>query len=130
MEINLGKIVLRPWTDGDAVQLADIANSKEVYDNLRDAFPHPYSLKDAKEWISFIKRNNYPPRFFAIEYESWLAGSIGITLKEDIYRRNAEIGYFIGEQFKGKGIASDAVKAAVRYAFETFDIVRIYAEPL
>jgi RimJ/RimL family protein N-acetyltransferase len=62
-------------------------------------------------------------------YDNHLAGSIGIISKTDIYRKNAEIGYFLGEEFWGKGIATRAIRAATSYAFSTFDIVRIYAEP-
>ncbi len=50
---------------------------------------------------------NEPTRFFAIMYDNRLAGSIGIVSKTDIYRKNAEIGYFLGEEFWGKGIATE-----------------------
>jgi len=129
MEIQVGKVCIRPWLDSDATQLADIANNRNIADNLRDTFPFPYTLKDAKQWIAFMRLSNKPPRYFAIEYESWLAGSIGIILKEDIYRKNAEIGYFIAERFQGKGIASTVVKEIVSYIFTEFEILRVYAEP-
>ena len=72
---------------------------------------------------------NIPPRFFAITVDKKLVGSIGIVSKTDIYRKNFEIGYFLSEEFWGKGIATKAIKAATSYAFRDFDIVRIYAEP-
>ena len=72
---------------------------------------------------------NFPPRFFAIEVDKQLVGSIGIVTKTDIYRKNFEIGYFLAEEHWGKGIATRAIKAATSYAFKNFDIVRVYAEP-
>jgi len=129
MEISFEGILLRPWLVSDARKLALIADNKNIADNLRDGFPFPYSLKDAKDWLNLILPENYPPRFFAIIVEKELAGSIGIVKKSDIYRKNFEIGYFISESFWGKGVATKAIKAATSYAFKDFDIVRVYAEP-
>jgi ribosomal-protein-alanine N-acetyltransferase len=129
MEIFFEGIILRPWSINDATQLALIADNKKIADNLRDGFPNPYSYKDALDWLNLILPENHPPRFFAITVDKQLAGSIGIVTKTDIYRKNFEIGYFLAEDFWGKGIATKAIKAATSYAFKEFDIVRIYAEP-
>lgn len=129
MEISYEGIVLRPWSVKDAERLAIIANNKHIADNLRDGFPHPYSIKDAHSWLNMVIPINDPPKFFAILSEQELAGSIGIVTKEDIYRKNVEIGYFLAEEHWGKGIITKAVKAATAYAFSKFDIVRVYAEP-
>ncbi len=129
MEIFFEGIVLRPWSIKDASRLAVIANNRKIYDNLRDGLPSPYSLKDARNWLHLILPDNFPPRFFAITIDKQIAGSIGITTKTDIYRKNLEIGYFIAEEYWGRGIATKAIKAATSYAFKEFDIVRIYAEP-
>jgi [ribosomal protein S5]-alanine N-acetyltransferase len=129
VEILFEGIILRPWITKDAGELAQIANNKRISDNLRDGFPFPYSLEDAVNWLRLILPENTPPRFFAIVDGHKLVGSIGIVTKSDIYRKNAEIGYFIAEDFWGKGIATKAIKAATSYAFREFDFVRIYAEP-
>ena len=129
MEIFFEGIVLRPWSVRDAPQLALIADNKNIADNLRDGFPYPYSLYDAKNWLNMILPENVPPRFFAITADKCLVGSIGIVSKTDIYRKNFEIGYFLSEEYWGRGIATKAIKAATSYAFKDFDIVRVYAEP-
>jgi [ribosomal protein S5]-alanine N-acetyltransferase len=129
MEIFIDGIVLRPWSISDISQLALLADNKKIADNLRDGFPNPYSVKDAKDWLTIILPENNPPRFFAIIVEKKLVGSIGIVTKTDIYRKNLEIGYFLSEEFWGKGIATRAIKAATSYAFREFDVVRVYAEP-
>jgi len=129
MELISGGITLRPWIFADASQLAVIADNKKIADNLRDSFPHPYSLKDAREWLSIIMPENHPPRFFAITRDKKILGSIAIATKSDIYRKSCEIGYFLAEECWGKGIATRAVKAVTSYAFRNFDFVRVYAEP-
>jgi [ribosomal protein S5]-alanine N-acetyltransferase len=129
MEIFFEGIVLRPWSIQDADDLAIIANNKNIADNLRDGFPFPYSLNDARNWLNMIMQDNFPPRFFALTVDKKLAGSIGIVSKTDIYRKNFEIGYFISEGLWGKGIGTKAIKAATSYAFKNFDVIRVYAEP-
>lgn len=106
-----------------------MANDKEIADNLRDGFPHPYTLKDAERWLGMVVDLHDPPRFFAIELGGELAGSIGISLKDDIYRLNAEIGYYIARKHAGKGIMTAAIREIVNYIFSHFDVIRIYAEP-
>jgi [ribosomal protein S5]-alanine N-acetyltransferase len=129
MEILFEGIILRPWSLTDESILAKIADNKRIANNLRDGFPNPYSLDDARNWLKLIVPENDPPRYFAIIADNCLSGSIGIIAKTNIYRKNVEIGYFIGEEFWGRGIATKAIKAATTYAFSTFDIVRVYAEP-
>jgi ribosomal-protein-alanine N-acetyltransferase len=128
MEIFFEGISLIPWAISDASELALIANNKKIADNVRDAFPFPYSLKNAQDWLDLILVENDPPRFFAITIDKQVVGSIGIVSKTDIYRKNVEIGFFLSEDFWGKGIATKAIKAATSYAFREFDIGRIYAE--
>ena len=129
MEILFEGIILRPWVEKDAGQLALIANNKKIVDNLHDGFPFPYSNKDAVNWLKLILPENNPPRFFAINAGQNLVGSVGIVTKSDIYRKTAEIGYFISEDSWGKGIATKAIKAVTSYAFMRYDLIRIYAEP-
>lgn len=129
MEIIFEGIKLRPWSINDAGQLTVIANNKNIYDNLRDAFPYPYFLSDAFNWLNSIIPINDPSKFFAILINNQLIGSIGLVTKEDIYRKNMEIGYFLSEEFWGKGIMTKVIKAATTYTFNKFDIERVYAEP-
>jgi RimJ/RimL family protein N-acetyltransferase len=128
MEIFLEGIILRPWAITDAPQLALIADNKNISDNIRDGLPNPYSEKDARDWLNLILPENIPPRFFSISTGDRIVGSIGIVTKTNIYRKNVEIGFFLSEKFWGQGIMTRAIRAVTSYAFETFDIVRVYAE--
>ena len=120
-------ILLRPWKREDARSLASIANNKNVWNNLRDSIPHPYNITDAEKWITHCNTQK-PVVNFAIIYESVLAGSIGCVFKTDVYRKSAEIGYFIGEDYWHLGIATQAVKILAEYIEKEFDAVRLYAE--
>lgn len=122
------KIILRPWHYGDVNALPTLANNRKIWDQVRDVFPHPYTRKNAEEWV-FLQQGKKPTTNFAIEVDGKLAGGIGLLLKDDIYRCSAEIGYWIGEPYWGKGIATEAVRLLVDAAWREFpQLVRIYAE--
>ncbi len=121
--------ILRPWSRSDLAELVRLAGNKKIFDNLRDLFPHPYTSRDAELWLEFVEQNNNPPRFFAIETSGRFAGSIGVEFKTDIYRKNAEIGYWLGEPFWNRNIMSRAIILVTRYVFTNFDIIRVFAEP-
>jgi [ribosomal protein S5]-alanine N-acetyltransferase len=129
MEIKTDALILRKWKIEDAEQLTLIANNKKIYDNLRDAFPHPYFLEDANKYISFAQIENKLSMLFAIEIDGKVMGSIGAFFKEDVYRENVEIGYYLAEECWGKGLMTKAIKALVEYLFNKFDINRVFAEP-
>jgi RimJ/RimL family protein N-acetyltransferase len=121
------EVLLRKWKRSDVEALAKIANNKNVSDNLRDIFPSPYKKKNAKEWIENVKTQASATNF-CIEADGEVVGSIGFMLKEDVYRKNIEIGYFIGEEYWGKGIATEAIKQLLQHIEKNYNPVRIYAE--
>ncbi len=129
MELVVDEICLRKWETKDKFDLVPLANNKKISDNLRDAFPYPYGIADAENWLQMVLAMEPPLRFFAITHKGQLAGSIGVVIKDDIYRKTAEIGYFVGEAFWGKKIMSRVIPLMCQYIFESFDVVRIFAEP-
>ena len=126
MELTLSRSLLREWLPGDEESLARNANNLRVWRNLRDAFPHPYTLADAERWIQ-IANPTKPVTNFAIVVDGSAVGAIGLVLKEDVFRRSAEIGYWLGEEYWRRGIVTEAVCAVTDYAFATFDVCRVYA---
>jgi RimJ/RimL family protein N-acetyltransferase len=127
MEIPLGEHCLRPWRRGDEPALVKYANNPRVAANLRDRFPHPYTPADARDWIERAGRQQQPIANFAIASAREAIGGIGIIPGEDVARRSAEIGYWLGEPFWGRGIATQAVEAMTAYAFSSFDLLRLGA---
>ena len=118
-------ITLRALQLSDKSDLAKLANNKKIWDNLRDYIPYPYTEKDAEVFINLSKEQN-PTQTFGIAYDGMLVGVIGFNVQKDIYRKSAEVGYWIGEPFWGKGIATEAVKLITAYGFNELELIRIY----
>src|ERR1022692_1614963 len=121
------KIQIRAWEKADANSLMRAANHADISKTLRDGFPFPYTEKDADEWI-LLNKDKEPLTNFAIIGDNTVAGGIGFVLKGNIYRKNAEIGYWLGVPFWNKGIAIDAVRLLVDHIFSKHGIDRVYAE--
>lgn len=121
--------LLRPWRRGDETSLVHHANNRNIWINLKDRFPFPYKHSDAEQWIWKASREN-PVSNFAIEIDGAAVGAVGLHFKHDIYRRSAEIGYWLGEEFWGRGIVPEAVRVVTEYAFSRFDLCRLSAPVL
>lgn len=121
---------LRAWETGDAKSLAQAADNPNIANNLRNTFPNPYTLEDAIWFINDSIANAEKNQInYAIIIAGRAVGGIGISVKDDVYEKSAELGYWLSEDFWRKGIMSRAVQLICKEAFEAFDIVRIFAEP-
>jgi [ribosomal protein S5]-alanine N-acetyltransferase len=126
MNIDFSVCKIREWRREDEKSLAHHANNRNIWLNLRDRFPSPYQASDARRFIKSVLLQQ-PLTTFAIEVDSEAAGGIGIVMQEDVNRKSAEIGYWLGEAYWGRGITTLAVRAMTEYAFANFPLVRIYA---
>jgi len=126
MEIRLGSCSVRSWRWNDRDALVRYANNRNVWINLRDHFPHPYTLADARSWLELVI-DREPETNFAIAVNNEAVGGIGFMIQMDEARRSAEIGYWLGEEFWGRGIATESLIAVTDYAFCEFEICRLYA---
>ena len=126
VETSIEGVVLRPWRQGDQASLVAIANSRRVWRNLTDLFPHPYTAADADRWIGFTMSMGRD-RHLAVEVGGRLAGGVGAIAGEGIRRRTAQFGYWLGEPFWGRGIASASTKAFVEHLEPACDFVRLEA---
>lgn len=121
---------IRKWKLSDAADLAMALSNKKIQDNLRDGLPYPYTEQDGKDFISAMLSADENETFaFAITVNNIVIGSIGIFRQGNIHRQTAELGYYIAEEYWGKGIMTEAVKQICEYVFDKSDIIRIYAEP-
>ena len=126
----MAEFTLRPWQASDASSVARYADNEDIAANLRDVFPWPYSYQDAVAFVESCIRNEGKGQLCrAIEVDGAAVGSIGLFLGTDVYRRSAELGYWLAEPLWGRGIMTAAVAAMCREGFGTWDIVRIHAEP-
>jgi ribosomal-protein-alanine N-acetyltransferase len=126
--LELDKCTVRSYRAEDAESLAAHANNRKVWQNLRDGFPHPYSIEDARTFIRRAVSAN-PESMYAICVEGSAAGGIGFSPHTDIERISAEIGYWLGEPFWGRGIVTEALRAVTEYAVEQHGLLRVYAVP-
>ena len=121
---------IRRWELSDARDLATALSNKKIQDNLRDGLPYPYTEQDATDYISAMLSEDENETFaFAITIDNKAIGSIGAFRQKNIHRHTAEIGYYIAEEYWGKGLMTEAVKQICSYIFDKSNIVRIYAEP-
>jgi ribosomal-protein-alanine N-acetyltransferase len=123
------KFTLRHFKNGDQESLVENANNTKIFNNLKDTFPHPYTHADAVWWVNNAnKQTDQPTTGFAIDVNGEVAGVIGIIIGADIQRVTAEIGYWLGEKYWGKGITAEALKQMTTYTFQSFpELVRLWA---
>lgn len=128
MQLKLKTCEIRPWRPSDLESLVTHANNRNIWINLRDRFPHPYTTRDGRAFLKHA-REQQPESAFAIVVNGEAVGGIGFQLQGDVERVSAEIGYWLGEPFWGRGIATEALVALTEYAIATHGLTRVYAVP-
>lgn len=126
MEIKGSQFILRNLRREDAPSLQKHADNPKVPAYLLDRFPSPYSLADAEFFIN-LKIDEEPVTAFAIEINSEVVGVISLDFREDVYRKSPLMGYWLSEQYWGRGIMPEAVKLVTEYGFTNLDIICIMA---
>ena len=119
---------LRPWNINDLDSLVTNANNPNIAKFMTDGFPHPYTKEKGISFIEMATKDS-PIHIFAIDMDGKAVGGIGIHPQQDIMKKNAELGYWLGEEYWGKGIVSGAIKQVIDFAFTTYDINRVFARP-
>jgi len=127
VRIQLTRSLLREWRRGDEPSLVRHANNRNVWINLRDSFPYPYTQADARSWIRLATTHGFN-QVFALDVEGFAVGAIGLKPGEDINRFSAEIGYWLGEEYWNRGIVTEAVQAIAAHAFNVRGMARVHAE--
>jgi RimJ/RimL family protein N-acetyltransferase len=127
MIIEGSQFILRPYRVGDEAALVRHADNWNVWRNLAEVFPHPYTMKAAKDWIQRNLDDAVPHLSLAITVDDEVVGGIGVMAKNDVYVRMGEVGYWLSEAYWGRGIATEAVGLVVRYAFDELKLARLEA---
>ncbi|HEY7517692.1 MAG TPA: GNAT family N-acetyltransferase [Methylomirabilota bacterium] len=128
MRLGLGVCEVRSWRPGDAASIVEHANNRKVWVNLRDRFPHPYTASDARDFLKSVLSAR-PETNFAIDVDGAAVGGIAYRVQSDVERIGAELGYWLGEKFWGRGIATAAVRAVTEHALATPGLLRVFALP-
>jgi ribosomal-protein-alanine N-acetyltransferase len=117
---------LRPWSADDIPALVRIADNPRIAGQLRDIFPHPYTQQAAEAWTAYAATQS-PTTDFAIEAAGVLVGGIGFVPGTDVMRCSAEVGYWLGEPYWGRGIATAAVKSIIEVIDDRRQFTRVFA---
>ena len=129
VHLDLGLCTVRSWRLRDAASLVRYANDPEVWANVRDRFPHPYTARDAQEFLAGASREGASTQF-AIAVGEEAVGGIGFHPCVDVERISAELGYWLGRDWWGRGITTAAVRAVTEHAFRAESgLNRIFAIP-
>lgn len=121
---------IRKWELSDAKDLAIALSNRKIQDNLRDGLPYLYTEQDGAAFISSMLSADENETFaFAITVDGKAVGSIGVFRQANIHRQTAELGYYLAEEYWGRGIMTEAVKQICEYVFRKSDMIRIYADP-
>jgi len=119
---------LRKWEKADSENFFKYSHNTKIAENMRDAFPS--TLEDCRKAVESFSCNDEAQQCCrAIVVNGEAAGCIALFLKNDVYCKSAEIAFWLGEPFWGRGIMGRAIKQLCQIAFEQYDIVRIFAEP-
>jgi RimJ/RimL family protein N-acetyltransferase len=117
---------LRAWRAADAESLARYANNERVWRNMSEAFPHPYSLALAQHWVDRghidLGGDNW-----AIAFDDEAVGGCGLHQGAGGDRCNAEIGYWLGEPFWGRGVVTQVARVLTEQAFARPEVTRVFA---
>ena len=119
---------MRAWQPDDLTSLVRHANNRQVARQLRDRFPHPYEIAHG---VGFLQWAVEQPAatVWAIAVDGAAVGGIGLQFGQDIERVSAEVGYWLGEDFWGRGLATAALRVVTSHGFATFELTRIFAVP-
>jgi len=121
------KVTLRKLKLSDTTHFTELANNPKIWQTMRDGFPYPYAVEDAIKFINFSHKVKEKNSIFAIEYNGELVGATGLHGQADINRFSMELGYWIGEPYWSKGIATKAVALITDFGFKNLNINRIFA---
>ena len=123
MRLVLRSCEIRSWRPSDLDSLVRHADNRKIWINLRDRFPHPYTRRDGRNFIRAMRETD-PETAFAVVVDEAAVGGVGFVLHQD-----AEIGYWLGEAYWGRGITTEALIALTRYAIDTHGLTRVFAVP-
>jgi ribosomal-protein-alanine N-acetyltransferase len=126
MRRHLTRCTIRSFDPADAAALARCGDSRAIWINMRDRFPSPFTLPAAEDWIRRALAD-VPEPSFAIDVGGEVAGAVWFHLQDDISRHSAELGYFLGEAYQGRGLGAEVIAGATEHAFDTLGLTRMFA---
>ncbi len=122
------RLLLRPFVLADAADVSRLAGERDIAANTL-SIPHPYDQTMAREWIvtheAGFARGDGVVLAISERDTGALRGAIGLRL--DVAHARAEMGYWVGKPYWGKGYCTEAARAVLRYAFDELGLNRVHA---
>ncbi|MDB5451495.1 MAG: acetyltransferase [Caulobacteraceae bacterium] len=110
--IRSSRLTLRAPRPADAPRIADLCADFEI-PRMTTRMPWPYGLAEAKAFVeATIGHDPVRENTFLIEHDGEVVGCVGLFMRD----RHPEIGYWIGRDYWGRGFATEASKAALKWA--------------
>src|SRR5487761_944554 len=127
-ELRTARLLLRSFEREDVPAIVRLAGANEIAATTLN-IPHPYTDGDARSFLAKANEDFRAGRSvsFAISISTGreLCGAVGLNIADP--HRRAELGYWIGVPFWGRGFATEAAIASVAFGFDTLCLRRIYA---
>jgi ribosomal-protein-alanine N-acetyltransferase len=122
--LQTDRLILRPYSEADIPELLPLVGARDVAaTTLRIA--HPYTQQDAEAFLELARDPDKIWLAIILRADGRQIGGIG--LRVDQQQKHAELGYWLGVSYWGKGYATEAARAMVRYGFEDLGLHRIFA---
>jgi len=123
--VTLPSFKLRHFAEADLAAIVKHANDPDIAAFLSDAFPHPYTDEHGRAFL--MEATQRIPFRRCIDIDGEACGAIGLHPRQDLWRRNMEVGFWLGRTHRGKGIMSEAIKQMVQLGFTEFpEVTRIF----
>ena len=126
--ITTERLVLRMFTRADAEDVAKHCNNYKLYrDTL--TLPYPYAIENAYIWMEHHMDNFLADKSYEFAITDKQTGCLygAIALSNNKRHRNGELAYWVGEEYWGKGYATEAGKAMLEFAFKEKQYHKVYA---
>ena len=122
-------IELIRWDEADPDDIARIFTDIDR-SYLSDGLPAPCTRADVERWLNetMLPKEGKRGLFRIIRVDGKCAGDVQLECKDGVYRRDADIGYVLLDEYKGQGVMTGAVGSVCAEAFATLDILRISAQ--
>jgi RimJ/RimL family protein N-acetyltransferase len=124
-QLDCGVALLRPWRPDDLDSLVANASNENVSRGLRDRFPYPYTGSDGRAWLA--RAVDESDRSWAVEIDGAAVGGVSVHPGSDVHRHSAELGYWLGERYWGRGIMTAVVSRFASRAIDAFNLYRMFA---
>jgi [ribosomal protein S5]-alanine N-acetyltransferase len=122
--LETARLKIRPYGEADIPELVPLIGAREVAANTM-RIAHPYTAEDAKRFLARIEADREVRLAVTLRTDEHLIGGVGLRLVED--HQQAELGYWLGVPYWGKGYATEAAREMLRYGFEVLKLHRIFA---